>query len=62
VQQTASCSSSLAALTAPQGHLHALFNVAMMHLNGFGTQRNCQLASTYLKATRALFLLCTGVL
>jgi hypothetical protein len=34
----------------------------MMHLNGFGTQRNCQLASTYLKATRALFLLCTGVL
>jgi TPR repeat protein len=32
-----------------QGHLHALFNVAMMHLNGFGTQRNCQLASTYLK-------------
>lgn len=32
-----------------QGHLHALFNVAMMHLNGFGTQRNCQLASTYLR-------------
>lgn len=34
---------------ANMGHLHALFNVAMMHLNGFGTQRNCHLASTYLK-------------
>jgi TPR repeat protein len=38
-----------AALILLQGHLHALFNVAMMHLNGFGTQRNCQLASTYLR-------------
>jgi hypothetical protein len=34
-----------------QGHLHALFNVAMMHLNGFGTQRNCPLAATYLRVS-----------
>ena len=37
-------------LAANRGHMLALYNLAMMHLNGFGTPRSCTNALQFLKA------------